>query len=1297
MFAIGARCARILLAVVLLAPFAAGGDSARSRGSAASEVPDRGRELHVRGRDRAGLPTVRFSAPAVRAAGASANRVRLRRFPLRRDLEVELDVVPFRVTRGDTRFVLGRKDAPDEALDFDPSEVTLLRGEVVGRPGSRVVLALRDGRHTGQIDLGPGQPRYWISSRGADGELLEAGEASVFEAIAAPALPPDVPLCGVEGEARKTLGSATAPQPLGLEAEPEPRVGLLDLELAVETDYEFFTLFGDATDTAAYLVALYGQVSDIYVRDADTRVELVFARIWDQPDDLFNDVDPSPLTDFRNYWNSNMGGVSRDVAQLLSGRRDYPFGGQAYLSSLCGLNAYGVVGYAQGAFPDPTIPSPYNYDISVTAHELGHNAGTGHTHDSPNFVDTCDDPFTTPQRGTIMAYCGQTWSGGNSNRDLYFHSRIQQNLDSHIGGASCVVDDCNANGVADATDVSGAASLDLNGNVVPDECEDCNENSVLDPADISGGAPDLNTNGIPDECEPDCNTNSVPDDRDILLGTSLDAYGNDIPDECETDCDASGTSDYTEIQLDMTLDIDRNAALDVCQDCDADATPDLVELAGAHGLWLASGETATPVRRFHATTGVLDATSSGGAGALIAGGQDLIIVGGSRVLVSSADDDRVAEFDIAGVYQGDLVAAGSGGLDHPAGLALAPNGSLLVASHLTHEVLAYDSTTGAFQSPFVTAGLGGLTGPFALSFGPNGNLYVTREDGGVMEYDGSSGALVGTFVDPLDNGGLTTPRGLLFKPDGQLLVTSYGTDQTLEYQRDTGFPLGQWALSGTSTRLNQESPWGLRIGPNGNVFIVRTGEAFGSSAPEGGGNDHAELHLTNAQIYEFDVRTGNFIRAHINGNDHGMEFPTGFDFLPGYTIDCNRNQVQDACDISASTSQDVDFSGIPDECELDCNTNAIQDRLDLIPLGASTDCNANLVPDECDTAAGTPGACEPNAETDCVDGFDNDRDGQADCADAECDVTAACLGGIELATGFDVDAGLFGYVDDAFRGTNAPAYASGVHQGTGGFEGSGGLFVEVGGIDGADILGMSGGWRRSFTLAEADAVTLSLRYRMLHAEGYEADEFSQVMLTVDGANVGTSGNDYIVQLTGDGQGGSGGDKTTFWQTVSLDLGTLAAGGHTFTIGLYNNKKTFDDEWTRLWLDDVAIVTVEPAVCGDGLVSPGEDCDDGGTANGDCCSSVCAFEIAASPCDDVDACTAGEACDGAGGCSGTPVVCSDGDACTTDSCDAITGCGFDPIPGCATEIPATPPWGAFLIALMLAAAAALSIRTRASAG
>ncbi len=892
------------------------------------------------------------------------------------DRVLELVLQPFSVTGPHTRFVVGSRSGQDRLLDFDPDRIAMFRGTVRGHPGSHVFLSVGPWGGTGSIELGAGAPRYWISAPAAQRRAAAAGSDRliVFQAAGQPDLPPGVPWCGVIGHAAGSESLELRRRPRGV----VPPAGIRHLELAVETDFEFFERFGALDEAAAYLVQLYGQVSAVYLRDVDTRVELVYARLWDQPDDLFNVVNPSPLMEFAGYWNANMAAVQRDAAQLLSGRRDYPFGGQAYLSALCGGLAYSVVGYAMGFFPDPSMPSPYHYDIGVTAHELGHNCGTGHTHDLG--IDSCDDPATTPQRGTIMSYCGQTWSGGNANTDHYFHSGVLANMNAHLGGASCVVPDCDMNGIDDATDILIFGAVDSNGNAVPDTCEDCNGNGTLDDADItSATSADVNGNLVPDDCEPDCNGNGAPDSLDISLGASSDAYGNGIPDECEADCNRNGTSDYTEIQLDMGLDIDRNAVLDACQDCDGDGVTDLQALAGGHNLWIASGLAGDVLREFHGRSGVLVRASGGGAAGVVHQGQDVLVVPGGRVLVSSAADNRVLQFSLDGTYLGDLVTAGSGGLAFPTGLAWLPGGTLLVASRNTDRVLAYDGFDGSPQGAFVAAGSGGLVAPAGLTLGPAGNLFVSDGANQVLEYDGVSGVFVGVRVSAVNNGGLDQPRGLVFKPDGNLLVTSYGGNETLEFDGASGAPLGKWAQVGTAAQLTQISPWGIRVGPNGNVFVVRTGEAFGSDPgaadhddhdhSDVAGDHHDELHLTNAQIYEFDARSGLFLRTLIGGNDHGLLFPTGFAFVPGWALDCNLNALPDSCDVAAGGSPDVDGSGVPDECEVDCNGNGILDRLDLIPFGPETDCNANAVPDSCDlrqgesvdlNGNGRPDECDPD-------------------------------------------------------------------------------------------------------------------------------------------------------------------------------------------------------------------------------------------------------------------------------------------------------------------------------------------------
>jgi len=168
---------------------------------------------------------------------------------------------------------------------------------------------------------------------------------------------------------------------------------------------------------------------------------------------------------------------------------------------------------------------------------------------------------------------------------------------------------------------------------------------------------------------------------------------------------------------------------------------------------------------------------------------------------------------------------------------------------------------------------------------------------------------------------------------------------------------------------------------------------------------------------------------------------------------------------------------------------------------------------------------------------------------------------------FDTDAEGFVVLTDTFRGTAQPAYAAGSYISSGGYDG-GALRVQLGGINDLAILGMSGGWRQTFTLAEAGSLTLSFVYKLSQAANYENDELSQTLVSVDGTLYGEGADDYVAQITGDGNGGS--PIASGWRRFYIETGELGAGTHTLIIGGYNNKKTYNDESTEILIDDVII-------------------------------------------------------------------------------------------------------------------------------
>jgi cysteine-rich repeat protein len=115
-----------------------------------------------------------------------------------------------------------------------------------------------------------------------------------------------------------------------------------------------------------------------------------------------------------------------------------------------------------------------------------------------------------------------------------------------------------------------------------------------------------------------------------------------------------------------------------------------------------------------------------------------------------------------------------------------------------------------------------------------------------------------------------------------------------------------------------------------------------------------------------------------------------------------------------------------------------------------------------------------------------------------------------------------------------------------------------------------------------------------------------------------------------------------WTSTSLftDLGSGAICVQGFTGGA-----------TRGYTANYATV-----VCGNGVVEGSEQCDDGNTANGDCCSSTCQFEAVGSACtSDGNDCT-NDVCNGSGTCThpNKPAGSACGSSSDTD-CDNPDTC------------------------------------------
>ena len=162
----------------------------------------------------------------------------------------------------------------------------------------------------------------------------------------------------------------------------------------------------------------------------------------------------------------------------------------------------------------------------------------------------------------------------------------------------------------------------------------------------------------------------------------------------------------------------------------------------------------------------------------------------------------------------------------------------------------------------------------------------------------------------------------------------------------------------------------------------------------------------------------------------------------------------------------------------------------------------------------------------------------------------------------------YAYIDDYFGASSGGgAFSNGTRDTGNGGLANGSLRIDLGGIDNSTRTNMSGAFQEVYTKASATTnVYLQVSYRIFHDQNFEAGETAFAFYDLNGTVVG------IDSLNGNGNGGP--DMDTGWITTTINFGVLAAGNHTLSLGGFLTQKTFNDESSIVWFDDVTWIEQE---------------------------------------------------------------------------------------------------------------------------
>jgi len=282
------------------------------------------------------------------------------------------------------------------------------------------------------------------------------------------------------------------------------------VRIHVEADFSLYQYQGSSvTNTTNYITGVFAEVATMYANE-NIAVEVSFLRVWDT-------TSPYDSTEIALN-NLNAQGYGRTEGDLVHLVHRLGGGGLAYLNVLCSSTVNTGWSGVYGSYN--SVPT-YSWDVSVIAHELGHNLGSGHTHDcawngNNTQIDDCGNKYLDedndgdtnagscyntnnqilPTSGTIMSYC-HLYSNIGVDFNLGFGTQSGDLIRSRVNAATCLTT-CAPPTCDDGFQNGDETGIDCGGSSCPDcpPCSDVTITFVLDNYPNETTWLIRNTNGV---------------------------------------------------------------------------------------------------------------------------------------------------------------------------------------------------------------------------------------------------------------------------------------------------------------------------------------------------------------------------------------------------------------------------------------------------------------------------------------------------------------------------------------------------------------------------------------------------------------------------------------------------------------------------------------------------------------------------------------------------------------------------------------------------------------------------------